>query len=235
MSEEGLIAAYERYKADSDAPAQLRRRASAPLLVKPTKEWFSSTERLLIVGQETNGWSSTDQTLSTLYQFHEQADSVNTMLAAYSDFDFAATYRHRNSAFWRAFRILTSGRAALWTNLFRTDVEGPVFQNCCASEIRQLLRSQGSLLRDEIRELAPTIVLFLTGPRYDPALLEVFGDAKLKPFWADVPERETAFVESSGLPSLAVRTYHPSYLQRSRRWSSLIRLSEFLERSRTEL
>jgi hypothetical protein len=229
MSETGLVEAYERFKAEVNIPRQLRRRASAPLLVKPTRQWFASSKRLLIVGQETNGWNSTDRTIRSLEHFQCRTDGVATMLEAYSEFDFATTYPYRNSAFWRAFRLLTVGHEALWTNLYRTDVDGPVLQNCNAEDRKHLVRTQGHLLREEISELDPTVTLFLTGPRYDQTLYEVFADAEMQALWADVPEREVARVTSTSLPERTVRLYHPTFLQRSRRWHLLSRLSEWLE------
>ena len=228
MSEAGLLEAYRRFKDSAAVAPKLQRRASAPLLVRPGHRWFGASERLLIVGQETNGWSSTDGTLRSLEQFYERADGVETMLEAYSDFDFASSYRHRNSAFWRAFRLLTQNRVALWTNLFRTDVDGPVLLNCCASEQAELLKAQRALLREEVNELAPSVVLFLTGPRYDPALFSTFPEATIQPLWSDVPQREIAVITCSVLPIRTVRLYHPTYLQRSRRWHLLDRLQAWL-------
>ena len=229
MSRKGLVEAYERFRVGLSVPPDLRQRASAPLLVEPTGRWFGSPHRLLIVGQETNGWNSTDGTISSLDHFHGRPDGVESMLAAYSDFSFAATYRHRNSAFWRAFRLLTRSHETLWTNLYRTDVEGPVLLNCNAEDRRHLVRTQGVLLREEIAELDPTVTLFLTGPRYDSTLCEVFTDVEMHPLWLDVPEREVAKLVSASLPKKSVRIYHPTFLQRSRRWHLLDRLSEWLE------
>lgn len=229
MSEVLLLEAYRRFHANSRPSSSLWHRASAPLLLKPQQEWFSSPRRLLIIGQETNGWTSTDKMVSSLEHFHKCKDGVEMMQAAYSDFDFASTYSHRNSAFWRAFRLLKGNHSVLWTNLFRTDVDGSVVQNCRVNEWKLLLQSQGMLLREEIHALAPTAVLFLTGPRYDAALQEVFSDAALEALWSDVPEREAARVMSALLPRETVRIYHPSFLQRSRRWRLVERLAQWLD------
>ena len=235
MNDAGLLKAYRRFHGDAALSMSLSRRASAPLLVQPSEEWFASSQRLLIVGQETNGWLSTDGTLCSLHQFYHRPDAVPTMLSAYADFQSAATYAHKNSAFWNAFRLLRTGHSALWTNLFRTDVDGSVMRNCGISEWKDPLHSQGALLREEIRELAPTVVVFLTGPHYDHALQQVFADAAILPLWPAVPSREVGLVQSQELPLRTIRSYHPSYLQRSRRWHLLSRLVEWLNEARLKV
>jgi hypothetical protein len=54
-----LRRAYEDYVgAVRTLPTGLRKKASAPLLLSIREEWSVSANRLLIVGQETNGWTS---------------------------------------------------------------------------------------------------------------------------------------------------------------------------------
>jgi hypothetical protein len=142
--------------------------------------------------------------------------------------DFAAGYAHRNSAFWCAFRLVAEGHAALWTNLYRTDMNGPIVLNCTADEQCHLLQSQSALFRREVSELAPTTIIFMTGPRYDNALRTIYQGCALVPLWADVPEREVALVREDRLPMRSIRIYHPTYLQRSRRWHLLARLCAWL-------
>jgi hypothetical protein len=60
---------------------------------------------------------------------------ITSMLNAYKAFDFARTYQHRNSAFWRAFRYLEadvteSPCSAMWTNLFKVDVRETLHKFC---------------------------------------------------------------------------------------------------------
>jgi hypothetical protein len=109
-----LEAAYLAYQiAARTLPNRLARRASAPLLLSPNLRWLRSRNRLLIVGQETNGWSAAPHLqgdkladLNSLHSFANSTDGVAVMVEAYRSFDFAREYKHRNSAFWRAFRSL---------------------------------------------------------------------------------------------------------------------------------
>ena len=203
-------------------------RASAPLLLKPTNLWLLASRRVLIVGQETNGWCSSDGSINTLGDFKGRTDGVPVMQRAYEAFAFGENYRFRNSAFWRAFRILTEGSAGLWTNLFRADVSGPVLLNCSRSEQKLLLEQQEGLLQLEIQHLEPTALVFLTGPRYDSALARSLGEVRFRPLWRGVSEQSAALVYARTLEVPAIRLFHPTYLQRSRRWGMLIRAGEWL-------
>ncbi len=80
---------------------------------------------------------------------------------------------------------------------------------------------QAGLLAGEIRLLKPQIVIFFTGPHYDDELIDAFPDATLLSLLPRRDAREAALVHSAALPACSIRTYHPTYLQRSRRWMLL--------------
>ena len=227
-----LSSAYHAYRlAAAKLPKSIRSRASAPLLISPHRKWSKCPTKLLIVGQETNGWASQPTSkdefrLETLDAFVSSPTGIASMLNAYKAFDFARTYRHRNSAFWRAFRYLEgdvneSPCSAMWTNLFKVDVSGSVVKNCKIRHRRLLRAAQAGLLAEEIRLLKPHLVIFFTGPSYDDELLDAFPDATLSPLLPSHDAREVALVHSKALPVCSIRTYHPTYLQRSRRWGLL--------------
>jgi hypothetical protein len=227
-----LSSAYQAYhRAAAKLPKSLRSKASAPLLLSLHSKWSKCPTKLLIVGQETNGWGSNAASngtlaLDTLEEFASSSDGVSSMISAYKAFDFARTYRNRNSAFWRAFRYLEGDVAdapcsAMWTNLFKVDVSGSVVKNCKIKHRRLLRAAQSGLLAEEIRFLKPQIVVFFTGPHYDDELLDAFPDAILSPLLPGHDVREAALVHSKFLPVCSIRTYHPTYLQRSRRWGLL--------------
>ena len=155
---------------------------------------------------------------------------VDQMLQAYVSFDFASSYSHRNSAFWRAFRLLETevardGVLAMWTNLFKVDMGGSVVRRCDEKARRLLREAQAGILVEEIQALDPTVVVFFTGPTYDEEIGHAFGQPEFRPLWADCPMREVAQVMSPRLPPLSFRMYHPNYLQRSRRWGQLSKLA----------
>jgi hypothetical protein len=233
-----LERAYRKYQdATLRLPKSLGQKASAPLLLVPHRKWLRSKVKLLIVGQETLGWNFTSETgsvitpsISTLHEFASAPDGMHSMFETYKSFKFAHSYRHRNSAFWRAFRYLEQNIAAehcaaMWTNLFKVDVGGSVMRNCTKKERSLLSEAQEGLLKTEIAALSPNVVIFFTGPDYDGELCNAFPDLSLRRLWRGVASREMASAHSESLPPCAFRTYHPSYLQRSRRWHLLKRLA----------
>ena len=174
--------AYKNYlEAARSLPIGLRRKASAPLLMSLRNGWGDSPNRLLIVGQETNGWSSSQDTrrvqLSTLDHFCSSNTGIEEMVNAYVTFDFA----NRNSAFWKAFRHLECNVAethstAMWTNLFRVDVGGSVVRNCDKKTRCYLRKAQAGLLATEVKLLKPTVIVFFSGPTYDDEIEHEFPD-----------------------------------------------------------
>ncbi len=227
---------YSKYvEAARLLPTRLRRKASAPLLVSPRSGWTTSSTRILVIGQETNGWGGNGSSvggsrLSSLDHFCLNESGVADMLRAYVSFDFASSYSHRNSAFWRAFRLLESevaheGVLAMWTNLFKVDVGGSVVRGCNEKTRKLLREAQAGVLAEEVRVLDPTVVVFFTGPTYDEEIGHAFGKPEFHSLWSDRPVREAAQLISPLLPRLSFRMYHPNYLQRSRRWRQLSELA----------
>jgi hypothetical protein len=112
----------------------------------------------------------------------------------------------------------------LGTNLFRCtlssndneDARSPL--DGTVVEVEKILAWQHGTLREEIRILKPTHVVFLTGPRYDIVLQNEFEGLELLAV-DERPCRPFARALHKDLPGYAIRTYHPSYLRRSGRWS----------------
>lgn len=181
------------------------------------------------MGQETLGWgvaegSCGEPAISCLSEFLAAPDGVDRLMSSYEEFAFGKNYHGNRSPFWRAFRLLQSGTGtvALWTNIFRFDVDtGSVVGSCSAEEVKAILAAQHGLLRQEIELLAPDVVLFLSGPNYDSALRSEYTDIEFTAV-ARRTERQFARVHASGLPVRSYRLYHPNYLNRSQeRWGWL--------------
>jgi hypothetical protein len=147
------------------------------------------------------------------------------MWSLYRSYDLGRRYPKMNSPFWRGFRALdtalnSEADSALWTNVFKVNVNGSVLRNCTATEVAKIQKAQQGLLRHEIEALNPDVVVFFTGPKYDPAIRAEFPDVVFhsfeRPGQSTFPPSSLAILRSSGLPCKTVRSYHPEYLQRSR-------------------
>src|ERR1700692_865918 len=125
-----LTEIYRRFHASVRLPTRLARRASAPLLISPHPQWSESELKLLIVGQETNGWDyiadEADPSFKQIRNFHDFCackEGVHCMLRGYERFLYERYCGARNSAFWRAFRMLSKvageQQSVLWTNVFK--------------------------------------------------------------------------------------------------------------------
>ena len=231
-----LNSLYEKFKNEVSLPAELAERASPPLLLSVSDKWVNAEKRVLVVGQETLGWDfhpgdyfpDLKDPIMTFADFQVTPNSVAALTAGYRDFEFA---RHQpgnyNSPFWRAYRSVRSSlgedvdgaeTAVLWTNLFRMSLDnGSVYENG-SSEEAALIREAGSaLLRAEIQVLAPTSVIFFTGPNYNEHLYAQFPG--VEPFNLESYEPEkTSMLKHPLLPIRTFRTYHPAYLARSGQW-----------------
>jgi len=188
----------------------------------------------MIVGQETNGWDYlADEgavpvtAIRTFHDFSACDTGVESMMRAYERFLYESEPWKRNSAFWRAFRLLSAvlGEQApsiLWTNIFKFDVEGSVIRNCSRLEREVIMAAQKDVLKLEIRLLSPDVIVFFSGPTYDGALQVAFSDLTFHQFDSQTATRELAVVRSESLTPLCLRSFHPSYLQRSKRDSGIL-------------
>jgi len=207
-------------------------RMSPPLLMKLPENWFEYGKRILVVGQETQGWKKEDLNINSFSDFRKMPDSIAKLQDAYVHFRFAKSKANRrNSPFWRAFREIRERcdsnscseefeTNVLWTNLYKCDNDKKSWYSKNSARARQSVEKalQGVLLK-EIDVLKPTGIIFFTGPRYDDYLnRSLNGNVSISPMDDRFPPRQLAKLCVNGLSILAFRTYHPNYLLRSKNW-----------------
>lgn len=224
---------YEKFKKNTVLPAEISERASPPLLLSVSDKWAQSPNRILIIGQETQGWDfdpgdyfpDLESSIRNFSDFQKLHNSVPALTAGYRAFEFA---RHQpanyNSPFWRAYRSVRCSlneeadgpeTAVLWSNLFRVDLDGgSVVKNGSSEEVTHIREAGITLLREEINLLKPTAVIFFTGPDYNEHLHAQFPGVEAGHFLDHDPQK-TAVLRHALLPSRSFRTYHPGYLSRS--------------------
>jgi hypothetical protein len=218
---------YVAFHQSAKLPKKLALKASPPLLVAPHEKWRSAKSKLLIIGQETLRWKYTPSDVGSdrnpilnFLDFQHCENGVASMCDLYRWYSLGRAYPTMNSPFWRGFRALSHGisgceDSALWTNVFKANVRGSVVNNCKAGEKSALLQMQQGLLRDEIALLKPDVVVFLSGPRYDSAIMCEFPDMEISPLSPTLPSSTAGVLSAQGLPIRTIRTYHPEYMQRS--------------------
>jgi len=234
-----LQARYIKFHQSARLPKRLAVKASPPLLVCPHERWHSARVKLLIVGQETRRWmynpcevGELDDPIENFWEFSRAKHGVGAMWNLYRWYALGRVHPRLNSPFWRGFRAIDSAingtqDGALWTNIFKVNVNGSVMKNCKAAEVAALQRAQKGLLAEEIAILKPDIVVFFSGPRYESSLRCEFPDMKISPLSRRVPASAVGVVRAAGLPVRTIRTYHPEYLQRSRQLGLLSVISRW--------
>lgn len=195
--------------------------------------------KLLIVGQETRRWRYSPSEIGDLgspienfWEFLQAKHGVRAMWNLYRWYALGRVHPKLNSPFWRGFRAIDSqisGAAdeALWTNIFKVNVDGSVMKNCRAAEVLCLQRAQAGLLGDEIKILKPDIVVFFTGPSYDAAIRREFPDLEISPLSQRAPMSGWVLFEHPVYPKGPSVRINPEYLQRSRQLGLLSVISRW--------
>jgi hypothetical protein len=202
----------ERYRQRWGEYLELRRSVpgvSLPLLASVPPAYPSARLRVMIVGQQSDGWETGESPA-------DGPPAVEQVIRLYRDFNFGG--RVGGSPFWQAAREVTrklnggdEAPAFLWSNLVKADVN----RGRPAEPIAMSLRSLG-WLRAEIEICRPHAVVFFTGPSYDDEIQAQFEGARFSG-----AARKLQFLELPGLDCRAARTYHPKYLRLRKLWEVL--------------
>jgi hypothetical protein len=198
-------------------PDAVIRELNGPFLIAAHEQYAESSPRVVIVGQENNDWAGlTYPRFSDFHAAHPK--NLTTMLDHYREF---ITARRYNSPFFQYFRKLreaihgeqSAGRqqSILWLNLCKLNYRGMCSWKSPLYE--QMLAIQEGVVQAEIKALDPHVVIFLTGPNYDPVIGKLCPDYKS----VEVPPfkpRQLMQIAASGLPCLTFRSYHPGYVHR---------------------
>lgn len=171
---------------------------SGPLLINIPSSYLSQKTRLMIIGQQTQGWSD---------------GNISEQLSCYKKFNFGENYYA--TPFWnitrKIQRALTIDEFSIvWSNLNRCDFDGARPPH----SIEKKLISLSSILTSEIEILKPDVVIFFSGPNFDWHISNNFNN----PLFSTIQGfsgRELSRVEHKLLPKHTYKTYHPRYLRQS--------------------
>lgn len=175
----------------------------SPLLLRCWESHYQSAAmRIMYYGQETNGWCGNVRPVS--------ADSIRRILDEYSEFNMGRSYR---SLFWnyvhdmhKAFNPDNNG--FMWNNVIKFGGSGI---GAPSMKVQNAEIQHFNVMRAEIDILKPHVIVFFSGPNYDGDIERRLGSVRYEKC-SDLNERQLAVVKSDGLDCLALRTYHPKYL-----------------------
>lgn len=171
---------------------------AGPFLLSPNELFTKQKNRLLIIGQQTNGW--------TYY-----LDDIEKQMQTYENFNLGEQYY--SSPFWNVIRKIESAfgneeYSCAWTNINKFDLDGNRPYGDYEIEISKL----DSILVDEIDILNPDICIFFTGPSFDQRIKDIFKGVSFENVnnWDN---RKLSQLKHEKLPILTFRTYHPKSLR----------------------
>ena len=191
------------------------RQISFPLLIKPFPAYFTSDVRLMIAGQETQGWSMSKNLPYIKDEIN--IDRVHSLLMLYKNVGLG---KERQSPFWRFARELnkrfnSSHEAFIWNNISKVDERGTtpkwdIFHGSSAT-------SSHSIINQEFEILKPNVVVFTTGANHDNCLRAVFKGIREEP----VNEYISKLTHKL-LPKNSYKTEHPLRLSMNRHFNKVI-------------
>jgi hypothetical protein len=182
-----------------------------PLLiyVDDEQEWINADIRVMIFGQETNDYEGSPN------------QTIEHLLNVYDNFFNKGECWSYGGQFWNGiarFKALLGEQYPqkrvryIWNNIIKIGKAGE--KGRPPENIYEVERDCFHVIPDEIRILKPNVLLFLSGPNYDDAIRNNFGEGIT---FADTPpfnERQLAKVSVPDI-DFAFRTYHPTYLWRN--------------------
>lgn len=171
---------------------------AGPFLMSPCEKYLEQPFPLLIVGQESGGWT-----------YH--VEDIDRQMEQYEKFNLGIDYWP--SPFWNITRKVEQALgnelySSAWTNLSKFDLNGGRSYGDYAVAISTL----DEILLSEIEIVKPKVCLFYTGPTFDFRLQKIFPELRFLeiPGWS---LRAFSKIVHPKLPALSFRSYHPKSLR----------------------
>lgn len=181
-----------------------------PLLLKVNKEYENADIRIMIFGQETNGWEGNFK------------GELEVSLNVYDKFFNSEECFSYGGQFWngvsRFLKILkekfpNKKVSFLWNNVVKIGGSGSDI-NCPPDYIYDLEKELFKVIDKEIDILNPNVIIFFSGPNYDEKINNSLKEIDFKSTSAEYDVRKIARIEYKNYKNI-FRTYHPNYLWRN--------------------
>lgn len=194
---------------------------SYPFFTGVSEKYLNAENRIMIVGQETNGWSTykSDWTIEDSQKW--AIDYLNYQLHYSDDSNLKTRFGRRNSApFWSFFKVFSNnGIVPCWDNI---DKAQRYFSGKTASlteEIEMVFNSNlpnsnKTIFQNEIEILKPNGIVFITGPYYH-ATMEKAMNLKKGSLEKVGLSYESGCIDISSVINLGIPvywTYHPRHI-----------------------
>lgn len=169
-----------------------------PFLMSPKAAYKLQKTPLMIVGQETSGWSYF-------------IDDPEKQMSTYENFDVGRD--NSNGFFWNTIRKLESvlgneAHTCAWTNFNRFDLYGGRVHG----KFEKSIAAFDHLVVEELKIATPELCIFFTGPYYDNRLSRLLNGLTFETVAGWNP-KQLCQLKHPDLPARSFRTYHPRFLK----------------------
>ncbi|TMN21895.1 uracil-DNA glycosylase family protein [Lentibacillus cibarius] len=184
------------------------KRPTHPLLLKLTDEvaYQEADIKIMFVGKETNDWEGTfgHYHVKGLQDFYETFWNKDT--------------KAKKTLFWKFMRkwisqieeeLPNASVSVTWNNIYKIGRSGKRGKPNKATQ--EITKRDFCVFKEELRILKPDVVIFLTGPGYDTVLETYLPGVEFREVEA-FNKRNIAHCSHPSLSRIAIRTYHPQYL-----------------------
>lgn len=180
---------------------------SNPLLIKLQNpvEYQDADFKLMIIGQETNGWG----------KFYNDLDKISdeyTAVLQGNNFKHRGTFTNHFNNILSKIRLKYPSKkiGVTWNNVLK--IGKAKGRGKLSNEIISDFNNATDFFKQEVSILKPDLIIFLSGPNYDGylrQLLPEFKSVEVKGY------KQREFIElETELSAKVFRTYHPNYSNR---------------------
>lgn len=171
---------------------------AGPFLMSPDEHYKKQRKPLLIIGQETNGW--------TYF-----VDEVEKQMDTYEEFNVGKEFD--STTFWNVTRRVeralgNESHSCAWTNLSKFDLYG----GKAYGKYEKMIASLDKILVDEIKIVDPKVCLFFTGPDFDSRIKKIFEGITFEEI-ENWNIKQFCRLKHPLLPTHTYRSYHPKSLR----------------------
>ncbi|SDM41166.1 Uracil DNA glycosylase superfamily protein [Daejeonella rubra] len=182
------------------------KKATNPFFITIPDDYGSYSNRIMIFGQETNGWCNECGNNS------EYSNSLDKSIEIYRKFYLNGGINSYSGPFWNEFKRIRKAiqehknTVFLWNNVNKIGRIG----KGNIKEINEIQFRYFQLIRDEIELLKPNVIVFLTGSDYDYFIENNFGKFKQTEISDSI--WEISFNDDRLKSIKSFKTYHPNAL-----------------------
>ena len=210
---------------------------SDPLLLSVDERYCKTKKKIMVVGQETNGWefeAKYDQGPNPEWPIMlSSSEYIELLMKRYQNKHWNKVFR--DSPFWKAADLMYDKLnndsekpdiGYLWNNFDKVDNN----RKALTPELRRAVHDCFFVLWDEIEITKPEVVIFFTGDRYDKHMEEM--GCKITSLQAETGVKFDwlARVHADALPPLSFVLSHPRQIQMNQQWEPLNKLIKFINK-----